>query len=469
MSTLEERLRDEMAQAVAAVRPVPDPYARLLRRRRRRSWRWGGTSLGAALVAGVVGLQLLLAPAGPSPSPDPRPTVLFDQPQDGPLDRWGRDLIAAATRGDAAKADPALAEALARALDNARGQWSIRPALDRIKVLYIVDVGGSRAFAAAYYNDDRAQFVAANGPAGSSAEDLVSGRYGLQSGPLEPFTLGGDAEKYTVAMAPPGCLAAPSLATRVGPDSALQQTWATGAEFTVDPKPALNRWWKVSCDGVVRELLAAGGSGAPPAGPPPPAAERGQADPALVEQLLQSWPELPGLEVTNKRIVYGGTPEYEHRPTVVGIGDLGDGSVMVVADTGEGASYLVTAVKPDPSLEAAKAQLPPARITTAVSPRADIVAVRLPADDHVSLSDRFLVIAPRNATELLSPVGTDGQAEIRVTLHDGVGVLHTKPAPGKVSIRAYDAQHHEVAALTVAEPRDAPQLLAGQALVRNWG
>ncbi|GAA4253093.1 hypothetical protein GCM10022255_052480 [Dactylosporangium darangshiense] len=463
MSTLEERLREEMARAVAPVRPEPDPYARLLRRRRRRGWRWGSTALAAAVVAAVLGAQALVAPSNPSPNPTPEPPPYFRESNDVALDHWGRDIIAASTRGNAAQADPALVEALRQALDRVRRSWAINPALDRIKVLYIVDVGGSRAYAAAYYNNERVQFVAAAAPAGSGADALVSTDHGMQTGALEPFTLGGDAGKYTIAMVPPGCLAAPSAATKVGPDSSLQQTWAQGAAFVVEDRPALQRWWKISCDGVVREVLVAGSLDGPHGPGTPPPAERGHADPEVVAQLLRYWPPLPGLDVRDRRIVWGGTVEGESRSVAVGVGELGDGSAVVVAATGKGDGYLVTSVKPDTDLE--QGAMPSAQVTTAVSPRSDFVAVRLPAEDHRSLSDRLLVLAPPGAVELRA--GSGPGAETKVTLADGVGVLHV-PVPAKVIIRAVDAQGRTVAELTVSEPRNTTQILAGQGLMRNW-
>ncbi|GAA2337546.1 hypothetical protein [Dactylosporangium salmoneum] len=460
MSTLEERLREEMARSVAAVRPAPDPYGRLLRRRRRRGWRWGGLGLGAALVAAILGAQGLVAPGGPRPAPER--TGSTQQQFDEPLNEWTRSLLTAPTRGDMVAA-----EAIREALDKDRTRRNVKPELDQIKVLYVVEAGGDEVFEAAYYGGGRGQFVSASAPKGTSVADLVNPSASLNgttgSGAPRAFSISGRMDRYTVALAPPGCLAQGSVASKVGPDSALQITWGAAAEFIVDPAPAWARWWRVTCDGRVRQLGYEGTLDGPrqeTSGPPP--AERGTADPDIVKELLWSWPTIGGLDVVRKRVLWGGTPPGETRPTVVGLGELADGSVYVCEVTGKGDAQFVNSLPP-PQATTLPKDFPPARMTVAVAPSAGLVAVRLPDETRVGFSDRLLVIGPPEAVQLR----VSGKETETVALTGGVGVI-VAPVPARVALSAVDGLGRDLARLTVVEPGASSSFLLGLGWLYDW-
>src|SRR5262249_27997120 len=158
------------------------------------------------------------------------------------------------------------------------------------------------------------------------------------------------------------------------------------------------RWWRVTCDGVVRELTYRTAFKSKTRAADSPVTERGQADEGMVREALMFWPEAPGLDVHSRRILWGGTPPGEPRPVGVALAEVTGGGVQVCAVTGPGdALQAIDVHGQDPPRDVA---LPPARLTTAVAPSDAIVAVRLPADPQIGLSDRLLVIAPLGATEL---------------------------------------------------------------------
>jgi hypothetical protein len=270
---------------------------------------------------------------------------------------------------------------------------------------------------------------------------------------------------YTIALAPPGCVAAPSTSTRVRADGTLEQTWAAGSDFLTLAEPSFGRWWRVTCDGVVRQVTHFELPKSQTRGADSPPAERGHADPGIVREALWSWPDLPGLPVNDRRILWGGTPPGERRPVVVALGDLAGGGVQVVAVAGTGDAMLVTGPRGQDPPRSPLPDFPTARLTTAVAPSDAIVAIRLPADPQIGLSDRLLVIAPRGATELRVRGGPGQSAP--VPLADGVGVV-VAPFPAALGIEAVDAAGATLATLSVAEPRDADTVLGGQALLRRW-
>ncbi|GGM55593.1 hypothetical protein ACFFX1_08140 [Dactylosporangium sucinum] len=453
MNGLEERLRDEMARSVAGVRPAPDPLGRLLRRRRSRARRWGLSALGAVLVAAVLGAQPLAGTG--DPSPQPAPTIALDeQPYlDEPLTDWTRRLLDAPARGAVAAG---VVDGLTQELLAARNGWHVKPGLDRVKVLFVAEVAGHRTFGAVFHDGVRAQYVASAGPADATLTDLADGRYGAEYGGLSPLVLSGNARDYTIAVVPPGCVAEPSARTAVGADGTLEHTWGAGGEFVTLPAVAV--WWRVTCGGTVREVTyRTVVPGRSPVTDAPPA-ERGQDLPDISAKLLRQWPDLPGLDVRQHRILWGGTPPGERRPVVVALGELGDGSVQVCAVAGTGNAMLVTDVHGQ-ALQQPPKDFPEARMTTAVAASDAIVTVRLPDDATLGYSDRLLVIAPPDAARLR----VNGQT---VPLTDGVGVL-TVPAPATLTIEALDAAGRTLATRAVAEPH-ADRFLAGQAVIRDW-
>ncbi|MET7402962.1 hypothetical protein ABZS66_56725, partial [Dactylosporangium sp. NPDC005572] len=407
------------------------------------------------------GAQALAGTGGPAPQPAPTTTV--DEPPylDEPLTDWTRRIIDAPVRGNAA-AEPGVVDELTAALLAARDAWPVKTELDRVKVLFVADTDGQRSFGAVFHDGTRAQFVASYAPEDVPVATLATGQHGgRETGGLAPLTLFGvNRSGFTVAIVPPGCSAERSTATQVGPDSTLQHTWAAGGEYLVLPDPRV--WLRVTCGGTLRELADRALIGDPFRKIEPTPAERGEDLPDIARVLLRRWPTVPGLDVQRYRILWGGTPPGEHRPVVVGLGELGDGSVLVSAVAGTGDAMPVTAVHGAVPQQPPK-DFPTARMTTAVAASDAMVTVRLPDEERIGYSERLLVIAPPGATRLRvtgGPVAT-------VTLTDGVGVL-TAPAPATLTIEALDADGRTLATQTVAEPR-TERFLAGQGLVSEWG
>ncbi|MER7282901.1 hypothetical protein ABT369_51595 [Dactylosporangium sp. NPDC000244] len=460
MSTLEERLREEMARSVAGVRPAPDPYGRLLRRRRRGHWRWGGAGIGAVVVAALLGTQALTA-SSPNPAPSPTPTHATSgfRPT-RPLSVWTRQMIAAPTRGDLA-GDTDLVEQLGTALDDARTRLRIPAGFDRVKVLYLARAGDEWAWGAAFYNSDEALFHAASGPAGEPVRELVTRSRVISGGDLSEFMAVGLPGDYSVAFAPPGCDLEVAESSTVRPGGTVEHTWASHGGFTV--LPASGHLWRVTCAGTVRAFAYR--TFADPRHPvtPPPPVERGTADAETTAAALTSCPRVPGLEVRSWRVLWGGTPPGERRPTVVMLGMLGglnEGAAEVCAVTGTGDPILVGYVHGEPPPAKIK-DFPTARMTTALAASDALVVVRLPHDEDVALSDRLLVVAPPGATRL-QVGGRD-----RLTLTGGVGVVEA-PVPASLSIEAQDASGAVVARATVAEPVGAQWFTVGEPTFWNW-
>ncbi|WP_327011031.1 hypothetical protein OHA72_29445 [Dactylosporangium sp. NBC_01737] len=478
MMEVEDRLRAELIRSADVMRPEPDPMRRLLARRRRRlRLRWTGalaTVVAVALTGGA------LTTAG-GPAPDVYPTT----PPVGPArplfqseitSQWTRQLLAGPTRGNLA-GDTALVADLTGQLTGKQQRWSVDPALDRVKVLILADVGGARMFVMSYYNDTHAVSVSSGGPAGSSVADLAGGEFGGGTGALRPFSVsaggaqltGKPAYGYVMAVAPAGCQIATSREARFEPAGTVARTWVDQGDHVVRAGSDLNMWWRFTCAGVVRDVEAGSSDLATPATLSGPAVtERGQAEPALVTQALAQWRSLPGLPVSRHRALWGGIPPGGTEPTVVVVGEAPGGGVQVCALTGTDEHPVLSSVVARGPLDYSggaplPAPAPRAGVTTAVAASADLVVVRLPDPaDPFLLSDRLLVIAPAGATTL----HVTGSGTPAVPLVDGVAVITAK-VPAVLTLRAADAGGRTLAQLQVAEP-DGDGLVFGQALVRRW-
>ncbi|WP_433047678.1 hypothetical protein [Dactylosporangium sp. CS-033363] len=440
MSRVEERLREEMARAVSGVRPAPDPYGRLLRRKRSRR-PFGIAAVVAVVVAGLVGGQALTA-GGPGPDAmyDFRPTLV--------LNERTRQIIDAPTRGD--RADRA--GAVADALNANRGKWGVGAEFDRLKVLFVARAGERWGFGAAFYNRDAAVYVGAFGAEGKSAEELIADRYtNTQTGDLSEFNAI-SLEDATVAFTVPGCDAQVAAASVVRTDGTVEHTWVGEGDFAVLPRA--DHLWRVVCDGVVRE------TGFRNLGRTRmeviPAAERGTADAGIAAGAFDSCPVVPTLEVRRWRVLWGGTPPGEQRPVVVVLGMLDGGAALVCAVAGAGRAMMAA----DPS---GGPRLPGGQLTTAVAASDALVTVRLAHESRQGYSDRLLVIAPPAATTVRVTGGPDEQ----VALTGGVGVIEA-PYPAKLGLEALDASGATLATAGVAEPSGADFLIAGEPIVHNW-
>ncbi|GAA2611794.1 hypothetical protein GCM10010399_48320 [Dactylosporangium fulvum] len=333
-------------------------------------------------------------------------------------------------------------------------------------MLFLADVADQRTYGAAFYNETHAVYVGVSRPVGASAERLVNREDVTMFSGLRPFSVHGMYSSIT-AVAPPGCVIASAPDGRVRADGTLALTWSDLGDLVTQPRAGLGPWWRVTCGGVVRELDYHAMDQPPLFIKSPTVTERGQADPEMIANAMLDCRRVPGMAVDTPRAVWGGTLPGNTESIVVVTSTASDGSVHVCAFSGTGASMtlLVTGVAGGP-LDLSRSVVPPwrdpnaSKITTAAAPSGDILAVRLPASDGSALSDRLLVIAPVNATELR----ISGSSTIPLT--GGVGVV-TMPVPAQLNLTAVDATDQTIATLRVAEPT-ADGLLAGQGQMQRW-
>ena len=477
MIGLEERLRAELARSAELVRPAPDPMGRLLARRRRRQVRTGVAAVTAAvlaLMATAVTGQALTAAGPPTPGPSTTNRAPYNDPGSGEeITSWTRQMLAGPTRGNLA-GDTALVADLTGQLAGTQRGSGVDPALDRVKVLLLVDMSGTRVYWAAFYNDTRAEYTEGVGlPGETVSQMLTSGRSG-GGGPLGPFLTaafgvdmpGVGSWHYAGALAPPGCRIAFSDKAQLGPTGTVTRSWVDQGDYIVRAGDGFGGWLRITCAGVVREILA----DVPLPTPAPFAGaavtERGHADPALVTRAMVQWRPLPGVKINNYRALWGGTPPGATVPTVVVIGETSGGSALVCALTGTGThvalaeviaggTYGGTDIVPSPASFA--------EVTTSIAPSAALVAVRLPDPLRpLMLSDHLLVIAPAGATTL----HISGGSTQTVPLTDGVGVITVK-TPAGLTVRATDGNGRTLAQSTVAEP-DADAMIFGQPILHRW-
>lgn len=157
----EDELRRAFGQITAEIRPVPDPYPRLMKRndRQRRGRVAGWTAAAvAALIMGPVGLQQL-AVHGPSG----RPTSPADwRHWSRPITEWVQRLIDSPTRG-ALAVDQRFLDSLVAQVDT---DQHAREHGARVKVLFAEDVGDTRLAIAALYTDAEQVGIFMSGPKG---------------------------------------------------------------------------------------------------------------------------------------------------------------------------------------------------------------------------------------------------------------------------------------------------------------
>lgn len=397
------------------------------------------------------------------------------------------------TRGNLAGDRAAVEEfttAMAHEFDGA-----VDPAQDRTKLLVLADVAGARVAVAARYNDDYASILLSRTPLAPRRDGPDGpGSLGGMAGGLTPFFhyAGGVHQSQTVVdhvatvvLAPAGCTVESSDQVTIADDGTAFRGWTLHGDHLIE-EGERNRstWWRVTCDGQVRyegSPTLAWGPGKDTPDPVTPA--RGGAEPVLVGAALDEWRNSTRhLGGTAPSVLWAG-PSGEGRSTVVVAGPGRDGRLLVTALTGPPPDFAGPGLDKDvrpiwpvagvyyaghepytgepPPDTTGSTMVIPATLGTATAASADLVAVRLPADQPVPvLGDRILVVAPPSATELRY----DGKT---VRLTDGVGVL-TLPAPvGDVTLTAVDATGAVVATARYGEP-DADGQFFGQRVIDDW-
>lgn len=235
----------------------------LERPRRRRRWYWCGTVLLAAAVAiGVVGI-------GPSHAPRPAPP-----PTTGPL-AWVEKLVDAPPRGGLA-GDATFTKAL---LDRVTGlvrdntDVTALIALDgrphpeqEVRLLFAADIEDLRVAVLALRLpamvdeiNGRTKIVSLTGLRGATVDQLVAPVTGASTSlsvdtttsPAQPFTVirAGRENPVWLGLAPPQC----SISTATDPAATDFRDEPTGSYIVRTPANARPEYWRLTCDGTVRE------------------------------------------------------------------------------------------------------------------------------------------------------------------------------------------------------------------------
>ncbi|MEV0156158.1 hypothetical protein AB0H57_20850 [Micromonospora sp. NPDC050686] len=475
-----DELRAGLARAAATVVPPEDPYGRLLRHARRRR-RVRRTGLGAVL-AGALAALLVVPATGVSVGGltgwlrgDGRAEAGY--PVASP---WVWRLIDSPTRGNLA-GDRRLVDELTRVFTESRGD-SGTPGLPEVKVLFVNEDAGHRQVAVAYHSDRAAALAVHQAPAGATPTQLLHGS-AFGNAPLLPFTVlggvdGGDVRQLT-GLAPEGCAVSWAETGTVRPDGTIGRTWrpspTPGYLHLTDPH--VRGWWRVECDGEVREEGPVGfgvgevGGGstalAPPSGTPSDVADvvgtRAAAQSTYriltgasgiaAEPVLRWSGRLPG-PYTAAAVVTGDT---DGSPTLLQLGPNGD--VLLALAPPQDAV-------PDDTETMAASRADWALASTA-SGSGDLTAVRLPvrAGGHAELGGRVLVVVPKGATAV-KILRAGGVVAATTAVTEGVALVPL-PVGDRVSLLAVDA-HDRVLASTEFRERERGPRLFGESLVANW-
>ncbi|RZU77391.1 hypothetical protein EV384_6110 [Micromonospora kangleipakensis] len=487
-----DELRAGLARVAASVVLDDDPYGRLMRHaRRRRRNRWSGAvALLAGLLATVVFAPALGLRAGGLGD-------LFRDPERGSgypvTDDWVWRLIDSPTRGSLAT-DGRLVDELTSVFDRDRDEAGMGSALPTVKVLFADDSFGARQVVVAYHSDTSAALVATTGAAGSSPRDLVR-TGGISNVRISPFTViggavegKGDTPRWLLGLAPAGCAVSSAGSATVSPEGTVRRTWRptpTPGYLLLDGQ-RIRGWWRVECDGRIREQGPVGfgtgeisGRDSAPAsdpsagagGPLTVGAEIRQAE----EAAMSSW----GLLVETTGLSGDPGPVRRWRGRVPGGDGTGAALVGPASGTGPavlqvGASYdaLVAlaapdGARPDDTETRAASRTDWALVSTVVGSSPDLIAVRVPTrvGGHAALTDQLLVVPEEEDAARVEVVGP-GTVRSSAPVTNGAAVV-ALPLGEPADVRALDAAGRVLASIQVREPERGGRLF-GEGLVSDW-
>lgn len=474
-------LRSGFVRITAGVVPEESPYPKLMARaRRRRRGRIAG--LGAAL-AGLVAAALV-APSAIGVGGGGLDELPWQGPVGTgyPLTEWTRRLIESPTRGNLA-ANRALISELASGFDHRRLGMSRK--LPQVKVLFAEDNGTARQVVVAYHNGTAAGLVVRTARSGATVQDLL-GNGGLGNLRPEPFSVlevnrtDNSGSRPVIGLAPAGCRISVADTTSVTDDGQLRLTWTPvpTSDYVVAPDSArLRGWWRVECDGTVRQQGPAG------FGVREISATGGKASTAGTRQvalgsygLLTSTIGLttPASGNQQPKVLWSGKiPVGDgHNPEASLVGPA-NAAGPVVLQIGAYGDSLVALASPDQATPDDEETMAASRadwslVATASATSADLRVVRIPQRDggHAVLSDWLLVLAPAGAATVRA-VAANGMPTPPAPVTDGVAVLRSIPVGAKVVLEAYGSGEKPLATAPLREPADGERLF-DEPLVRAW-
>lgn len=444
--TLDERVIRVLGEMTDDLAPPPDAYDRVRTRwRRRRRRRGAAASVGLVALAAAVVVTAIRVPGGGAPSPGEETNSNWAQ-----IKVWSERMYASPTRGGLA-GDTAYVAALRDTLANAQPPGRYR----QVKVLFLDDVGPYRVALVAFARiSPEPDFWAYGsmwlvGDRGATVDKLAAAANGVGDG-LAPYTEGelskggiGDP-MIQIAIAADGC----EFASAPWPPVTDWRPEATGsylARTTQDIKP---EWWRVTCDGVVREEKPAPGwlareglteaqyaaalSGA-----------RGVRDTARARDAVMMNTTWWGYQITDlPKVVWQG------RVSGAGRADetLYDGNAMIVAAPAVGGGWRgtldITYDQTDARSNSTGTSVPFGSRTDPTDPSSVVV---IPLHDKATF-----VVTPAAATRVR--VVRDGTVVADAPAKDSGAVLPLRVEPGD-TVRAADGAGAEVGAVTVD---DAP-------------
>jgi hypothetical protein len=472
--TVEERLRSGLASLVEPVRPMPDPWGRLLARARRR--RHTRRMLGA-LTAVLLVFFGTLVPAGFSDRPP------------GPFDGyayWSKTIIDGKPRGSVAAQTDFVAELTRLITDEVRagtndpalnGFHDEPPSPRRVRVLFAEDVEQRRVVLVAVTGNTSEPFLGTvlvwiEGPRGAApaylAEAVAAG-----DGPADVSFSTSDAQPFltttldlqapvgvdaSIAVAPPGC----SIETAASPALSDWRPEPTGSYIIRTAATTRAEWWRVTCDGVIRHVR-----------PAPPAFDPASRDRLTVtdEEVQRAVADTSGSADRDQArrvlsiLVNDGGYTLTARPSVVwggrvaGVG--GPGTTMVVVAPVIGGGLWIGVVdtaldRPDPD----RPGLGFGSFTTAADPThpSTLLAIPLEPEPHTAI----LVIAPQGTAMVRAIDRGQRLVEAMVTER---GTLLTIPADADLATLRVDAIDADGALIATTAPAQQGLQTGEQA---NW-
>lgn len=486
-----DELRTGLARIAASVVPGDDAYGRLMRHaRRRRRTRWAG--LGG-LLAGVLATAVF-APAMGIGAGGGLGNWLRD-PEQGSgypvTDDWVWRLIESPTRGSLA-ADGRLVDELTRVFGRDRDDAGMGSELPKVKVLFADDSSGVRQVVVAYHSDTSAALVSKTGDVGTPPRDLVRSG-GISNMPISPFTvLGGGLEgkgyasRWLLGLAPAGCTVSSAESATLTAEGAVRRTWQPAATpgYLLLDEQRIRGWWRVECEGRIREQGPVGFgtgeiNGRQSAPAPDPSAAAGP--PTVGAEITQA--EQAGGSSYRLLVEAAGLPT-DPAPVLRWSGRIpgGDGAGAALVGSASGAGPAVLHVgasddalvalappddaRPDDTETLAASRADWALAATAVSTSAALTAIRVPtrSGGHAALTDQLLVVPPQGAVRVVVVGSGTGRASAAVT--DGAAVL-SLPVGERAEVRAMDADGRVLASTPVREPERGERLF-GEQLVSDW-
>lgn len=476
-------LRAGLARIAGTVVPDPDPYAlvmRYARRRRRRRFAGLVAAVAAVLAAALAG-PAALNTGGLHHRPDDR--LGHGYPVGSP---WGWRLIDSPVRGSLA-GDTAFVAEVTRLFDRGREEVLMSADLPTVKVLFADESAGFRQVVLAYHSATSAALVSRQGSVGASPARLLHGD-GASNVRPDQFVLffatsgtPGAQRQWLLGLAPAGCRLSLGRAAYAG-QSGLRRQWQaqpTDGYVLVD-QAASDGWWRVECDGQVRqegpmwfaepdragnvdETYPDDGRWVPTAEAPNPTVARqaGQMYRALARQSGLVDVARPVIRWSGRLDALGGEAALLTAPgggpTLLQVGDSGAGPLLARA----------TLRDPAPAGPApARGPLPPPLVATGYAPAPDLLAVRVPArdGDRAVLTDQLLVVPAKGVTRIEAVADGQSRAGARTT---GGAALLTLPIGTQVTLRALDADGKVVASGVLREPA-AGERIFNEPLTSAW-